>query len=80
MSKSVSVPLILLAYFKNYLCSFSFLKLFSSNLVSSHRCVYLWHSVLQNLWEYMLYIKLNAYITIRRIKALLSKVKKKNKK
>lgn len=80
MSESSSVPLILFAYFKNYLCSFSFLKLFSSNLVSSYRAVYVQHSVLWNLWEYMLYVKLNTYITICRIKALLSIVKKKEHK
>lgn len=72
MSESIPVPLILLAYFKNYLRSFPFLKLFSSNLVSSYVCAYPWHSVLWNLWEYMLYVKLYAYITICRIRALFS--------
>jgi len=77
MSESIPLPLILLECFKNYLCSFSFLKLFSSNLVSSYRCVYLWRSVLWHLQQYMLYEKLNPYITICRIRALFFIVKKK---
>lgn len=74
-SESVPLPLVLLPRFKNYLRSFSGLKLFSSSLVSSYSRTHPRHSALWNLREYMLYIKLNAYITICRIRALFSIVK-----
>lgn len=40
MSESIPVPLILLAYFRNYLHSFWFLKLFSFSLHNSYICIY----------------------------------------
>lgn len=80
MSESISVPLILLAYFKKpSLFIFFFEALQLQSCKQSQMCLSLAFSPLESMGIYTVH-KLNAYITIHKIKALLSTVKKKEQK